>query len=152
MLIWCMGFGFSYAVWLTDSVRFIISAVFAVTFGYRFYDKCIVDLRLLLYDLKKVRSEKVVWTDDCQVVLTDMQNKINQNLKLSLPDLSKPILSRQMLVKSALVEHCCRIEMVACSPVCSSAGNFWINRRDIAPSRENVWVLCGLYKSSPDTY
>ena len=34
--------------------------------------------------------EKVVWTDDCQVVLTDIQNKINQNLKLSLPDLSKP--------------------------------------------------------------
>ena len=34
--------------------------------------------------------DRVIWTLDCQKALTNIQTKINQNLKLALPDISKP--------------------------------------------------------------
>ena len=58
-----------------------------------YYARFLPDTAILLAPLSKLTGKnmpnRVVWTDSCQRALEDIQYKMNRNLKLSLPDLSK---------------------------------------------------------------
>ena len=58
-----------------------------------YYAKFMPDTAMSLAPLFKLTEkgmpDRVVWTDNCQKALKDIQIKINKNLKLFLPDLSK---------------------------------------------------------------